>query len=127
MIKYLRSLAGKYITSSASGYLSIALVALILSTGFGAFYGVKSGLFSICDQRCEGLVSEDKVTELEKENAALRASAAKTNKIRNEVHNATNGIVSGNLPAYTSSVLDCLRAYGSDGNCDKMQYPSTSK
>ena len=107
MLKYLKSLAGKYITSSASGYLSIALIALILSSGLGAFYGLKSGFVFLADERCEGLVSVEKVEEAQNELAAVKAAYAKRTAIKQEVQNATknsNDLLSPNI----SRFIDCL-------------------
>lgn len=82
----------------------LAVVAFFAITG-GAYFAV----LRLADERCAGQEDSARVTALENENAALRASMAKITTIRNEVRNATDGITPGVLPPYTATALDCLR------------------
>ena len=60
--------------------------------------------------------------QLQIENASLRAGSIRTERVRSEVRNATKGIVPGDLPAYTSRALDCLRG----GDCVSVQPAAVS-
>lgn len=100
------SLVGTY-----QKYIIVAVIALCIA--LGSYFAV----LRLADERCEGLVSMDKVTELEAEITALRAAQAKTEQIRHEVQNATQDITPGMLPTYTSAVLDCLRDNSSGESC----------
>jgi hypothetical protein len=60
--------------------------------------------------------------QLQIENASLRAASARTERVRKEVRNATKGIVPGDLPAYTSAALDCMRG----GDCVSVQPAAVS-
>lgn len=106
--------AGSTVLSFASTYQKYIILAVVcLCVALGAYFAV----IRLADERCEGLVSADRITELEEEITALRSSQAKSERIRNEVQNVTQNITPGMLPTYTSAVLDCLRDNSSGESC----------
>lgn len=116
------SLISRFIASKASGYVLIGFVVLVVAATLGGFYGLKSGLFKLCDERCDHIADEGKIEELEAENASMRKTLEKLQLIKREVGYATEGIVPGTMPAYFSAVADCLREHGEGHPC---MHPST--
>lgn len=96
---------------------SVALLALAA--------GGYIALIRLADERCVGIEDTSRVIALEKEITSLRASQAKKTTIRKEVVYVTKDIKAGELPSYTSAVLDCLREQAS-GNKKCVQSSSSA-
>jgi hypothetical protein len=80
------NLITKYLGSKFSGYISIAAVLGLIAVGAGGYFGA----IRLADERCEGMVAQEALEALQKENASLRANTAKREAVRKDSQNATD-------------------------------------